>query len=117
MSDNQTSLVQVFFLTLLGVFITGYAVVLIFFTENGNTTVPATIIEDLTIFRIALYTLVVAVWWIWMGRKIKSARDIKEMGEARDMEIQRAEYYRTLWWKLAIGLVLYEVLFAQKLWV
>jgi hypothetical protein len=117
MRDNQTSLVQVFIISLLGVFITGYAVVLIFFTENGNTTVPETIIDDLTIFRVALYALVVSAWWIWTGRKIKIARHIKERGEARDLEIQRAEYYRTLWWKLAIGLVLYEVLFAQKLWV
>lgn len=114
MTDNKRGLIFTFMSTTLAIFIAAYMVVLVFFYENGETQVPKELITDLTPYRVALYTLLVAVAYIWPRRTSASDAEI----ELSQSEVNaRKQFFAALWWKLILGFFLYEALFAQKLWM
>tara|TARA_R110001592_G_scaffold316364_1_gene592811 strand:+ start:47611 stop:47964 length:354 start_codon:yes stop_codon:yes gene_type:complete len=117
MMKREASLGLSFMYAMIAIFIVSFAIVLLFFTEEGSTTVSITLIADLTIFRLIAYVIFTAGVWLWAKQKVKSAENSDLDEEAKFNHIELAQFYNQLWWKLIIGFTLYEVLFAQKLWM
>ncbi|EIF42868.1 hypothetical protein DOK_11826 [gamma proteobacterium BDW918] len=113
---NDRSLLWWFVVSLILVFLIGYAVVLLMGGESVSREDTSRFVSDWLGFRLIVYSLLTASCFLW-ARQTRKAESEKDSPEEREAFSLRAKGIQTIAWKVPVLLGLYEILFAQKLWM
>ncbi len=113
---KQRSLTYWFITTTLVIFVIGYIAVIAMGGNSVSKEDTSSFVDNLLWFRLGLYSLLTAGCFLW-GTRTKKGASMMDDQEDKEILMERAESVLAFAWKVPILLGLYEVLFAQKLWM